>query len=143
MDRQWWRLYHFEASRVFRGELVAPIEVDGVHRERFRPCRSSGEGALALAAHRGARRIILLGYDCQHTGGRAHWHPDHPGIGNAKKPERWHEHFRKLARDLGAAVEIVNATRETALRVFPLISLEAALERDQSRHREKQAAGYA
>jgi hypothetical protein len=134
MDRQWWRVYYEEAARVFAGEMVAPIAAahDRVKHVKFRACRNSGEGAIALAANWGARSIIMLGYDCQHTGGRAHWHPDHPGLGNAKGAEKWPEQFRKLAIFLGPSIRVVNASRATALKVWPRISLEEALgERDR------------
>lgn len=129
MDRQWWKIYHAEAAATFHGELVAPIVVPhaGVRSVKFRGCRTSGEGAIALAAFWGAQRVVLVGYDCQHTGGRAHWHPDHPGLGNARGVEKWPEQMRALARFLGIHVQVINASRVTALEVFPRQSLEAAL----------------
>lgn len=138
MDLAWWRRYLDEATATFRGEFVAPVQIHGVRREKFRRCRSSGEGALALAIHYGATRVVLLGYDAQHTGGLKHWHPDHPGMGNAGAAARWPDHFRLLARQIGAAVEVINASRVSALDAFPRMNLEDALgERD--RHRSGQA----
>ncbi len=129
MDRQWWRVYHAEAAQVFEGDMISPVPVEhaGVQKVKFRPCRNSGEGAIALASYLGARSIVMLGYDCQHTGGRAHWHPDHPGLGNAKGCEKWPQQFRKLAQFLGPDIRVVNASRVTALDVWPRISLEEAL----------------
>jgi len=83
----------------------------------------------------------MLGYDCQHTGGNAHWHSDHKGMGNAKNYAKWPTHFRDLARFLGRSVEVINASRQTALTVFPLMNLEQALhERSESRIAEGEAA---
>lgn len=80
-----------------------------------------------MAHKAGASRVVLLGYDCQHTGGRAHWHGDHPRkLGNAGSVDKWKFHFRKLAKEL-LGIEIVNATRQTALEAFPRVSLEDAL----------------
>ncbi len=112
---------------AFRGERVAPVQAPGARRVRFEPGANSGLGAIALAAHWGASRIILLGYDCQHTGGRTHWHGDHPqGLGNAGVVKLWPGQFAQLAGRL-KGVEIVNCSRETALRCFPREPLEVAL----------------
>lgn len=69
----------------------------------------------------------MLGYDCQKTNGRAHWHEDHPvGLGNAGSVDKWPHHFVKVAEAL-AHVEIINCSRTTALRAFPRAKLEEVL----------------
>jgi len=74
-----------------------------------------------------AVKRILLGFDCQKTGGKSHWHGDHPKhLGNAGRIEAWHDEFLKLKNDF-AHVEIVNATRETALECFKRVDLGDAL----------------
>lgn len=86
---------------------------------------NSGAGAVALAALRGAGRVVLLGYDCQTTRGRKHWHPDHPSVlGNAGSLPKWAEQFRQLMRAVAGEVDVINATRETALQCFPRAKLE-------------------
>lgn len=126
MDRQWWDV-HLAECAAFAGALVSPHPIPGVRQEHFRYGHNSGAGAIALAAHWGARRVILLGYDCQHTGGQAHWHGDHPaGLANAGTVAKWPAQFQKLALQL-AGVEVINATRETALSVFPRATLESVL----------------
>lgn len=130
MDRAWWREHMAEVREAFRGELWAPMLMDRVKRVRFdAPVpRNSGAGAVALAAKMGAERIVLLGYDAQKTGGRAHWHGDHPkGLGNAGTVAKWPEQFRALIGSLRGAV-VINASRATALTCFPRQSLELALE---------------
>jgi hypothetical protein len=88
---------------------------------------NSGAGAISAAVHADAKRVILLGYDCQKTGGQSHWHGDHPKhLGNAGRIEAWHDAFAKLKNDF-KNVEILNATRQTALECFDKIDLEAAL----------------
>lgn len=88
---------------------------------------NSGAAALAQAAWWGAKRIVLLGYDCQHTGGRKHWHADHPGkLGNADGVADWPAQFAVVLPRL-RGIEVVNASRETALCLFPRASLEEAL----------------
>lgn len=130
MDRAWWSEYLAEVRETFRGALWAPLGgLAGVKRIRFdrQTPRNSGAGAVALAAQEGAERIVLLGYDAQHSGGRTHWHGDHPkGLGNAGSVAKWPEQFRTLIGLLRGAT-VVNASRTTALACFPRASLEAAL----------------
>lgn len=88
---------------------------------------NSGAGCITSAIHAGSKKIILLGYDCQHTGGKSHWHGDHPAnLGNAGRTSAWVEEFAKLANDF-KHIEIINATRETALKCFKQMDLEVAL----------------
>lgn len=88
---------------------------------------NSGYQAINLAVHLGARRIVLLGYDMQPGPQGYHWFGSHP----------WQvdipfglflQQFPALVAPLAAAgVEIVNATRSTALTCFPCQPLEACL----------------
>lgn len=83
---------------------------------------------MSLAAHWGAKRIILLGYDCKYADdGKRHWHGDHPkGLGNAVSMPKWMGQFKEIADHL-RGVMIVNASRDTALRFWPRQSLGEAL----------------
>lgn len=125
MDRAWWRQYLGEAREGFAGALVAPLPgLAGVVQARLRQ-QNSGAGAIALAALLGAKRIVLLGFDAQKTGGQAHWHADHPeGLGNAGSVAKWPGQFDGLAKTL-RGVEIINCSRETALTCWPRQPLEA------------------
>lgn len=136
MDRDYWRARSSdptrwktilqEATETFAGERVVPFPVPGCRREKFRTCSNSGVGAIALAAHWRAQRIVLVGYDCQIRDGRKHHHPDHPGpLGNCGSIKTWPGQFRKLAAEL--RVPVINASRETALTCWPRQSLEEAL----------------
>jgi hypothetical protein len=70
---------------------------------------------------------VLLGYDCQRTGGKAHWHGDHPSkLGNAARMNDWADGFRQLAQD-HKSITIVNASRDTALDCFKRVDLQTAL----------------
>ena len=131
MDLTWWQRYLGDVQARFRGERysTAPIGGGGVRHltAPFKGYGNSGAACIALAAFGGAARVILIGYDCQKTGGKAHWHGDHPnGLANAKQIDKWHLRFEELAADL-KGVEVVNASRETALKMFPRMSLDAAL----------------
>lgn len=123
----------FEAARRFRLSW-ARVEEYCRGLPKRETCisdgRNSGHQALGLAYLFGARRIILLGYDFQRTGGRAHWHADHPPqIGNlAADLDGWQASMSQLARDIAKqGVEVVNCTRETALTCFSRAELAAAL----------------
>lgn len=88
---------------------------------------NSGAGAIALAAKAAASRVILLGYDCQKTGGMVHHHGDHPeGLGNAGSMPKWPAQFANLAAAM-KGVEVINCSRETALTAFPRGELESVL----------------
>lgn len=128
MDRDWWGRYVVQARREFAGELVCPlVNCHGVRQAKFDHGSNSGAGAISLAAHTGARRIVLVGYDCQLTGGRSHWHGDHPkGLGNAGSLPQWAAQFGSLARRL-RGIEVINCSRETALTCFPRAALEDVL----------------
>lgn len=145
-DEAWWTKYHGEALKEFSGEFWTQDErarrlerMHHVHGERRSGlCRqkgkihfggNSGYQAINLAYHFGATRMILLGYDMQRTGGRSHWHGDHPsGLSRHSPLEDWVVQFRSLAADLKHdGIGVVNASRETALTCFERKDLEAAL----------------
>lgn len=134
MDKQWWDKHGAEARATFSGERFStnPLPVNyGVQRLTADRCKSygnSGAACIALAIARGARRVIMLGYDCQHTGGVTHWHGSHPkGLGDAGSVNRWPEKFKQLKAELGHRAQIVNASRVTALEIFERQGLEACL----------------
>lgn len=93
---------------------------------------NSGYQAIGLAFLFGARFITLLGYDMAHTGGRTHWHGDHPGklnnAGGSRFPH-WRSEMAPLATELERqGVRVINASRRTALKCFPRRPLEEALQ---------------
>lgn len=133
MDLVWWRAYIDEVNQVFSGirlstgtcdshHMVKKIDLDGYG--------NSGAGSIRVAIEGGAKRIILLGFDCQHKDGKTHWHGNHKaGLANAKQVERWPELFQRLRNDF-PDVEIINSSRETALTCFKRETLENALARE-------------
>lgn len=129
MDAAWWQTYSAEVNRSFSGERWSVAHVPGVRRARFkRHCLNSGAGAIALAALFGVSRIFLLGYDAQHTAGRAHWHEDHPKkLANAGVVAEWPAQFAELRSWLDSRVDVINLSRETALTCFRRGSVEAYL----------------
>lgn len=131
-DFAWWEHYHHSlgsSAELWTQSRRANTRF-GV--KLFRPSESgsfnSGQRAIQLAAHLGAERVILLGYDCTLANG-THWHGSHPATLHNPVPRetgRWHTDFSSLAGAL-PGVEIINASRETALTCFKRLPLEAAL----------------
>ena len=130
IDAKWWERYLPEVERDFTGATYSCNDFHGrvgLVAKPFRAFGNSGAGAVAMAAKAGASRVILLGYDCQFTDGKAHHHGDHPpGLGNAGSLHKWPEQFKRLAASL-EGVEVINCSRQTALRAFPRAALEDAL----------------
>lgn len=135
MDRKWWEVHRKEAEATFQGRLVSNSahakQMGLIHPsemfKKFEPFQNSGAAAISLAIRLGAKRVVMLGYDCGIVKGQAHWHGDHPkGLGNCGSQRRWPQQFQKL-RDVYKGFEIVNASRHTTLNVFPKATLEDAL----------------
>jgi hypothetical protein len=142
-DMGWWQVYGDDAVRRFQGEKLSGCEpprglAHAVRRADVSVRSASsltGGMAIALAAERGASRVVLLGYDCavKYIAGvrQAHWHAAHPRpLGDAGSVERFDARLTKLARDLARAkpdCKIVNASRETQCTAFERVALEEAL----------------
>lgn len=135
MDKAWWKEHHKEVAATCTGRkistsLAGPFGAESLYAcPWWRRVLNSGEGAIMLAIAGAPRRIVLLGYDCQKTGGKMHWHGDHPKpLGNGKSLNRWPKHFANVAREAArSGIVIENASRATALTCFPRVELEAAL----------------
>lgn len=142
MDEPWWRQHGVEVRQHFHGETVSiaaqvrrlKVTVLSSGGQGFRAYGNSGAGAISLACFAGAWRVLLLGFDCQRTGGKAHWHGDHPkGLGNAGSLPKWPGQFKKL-REAFPDLEIINCSRETALTAFPRGRLEEWLAKAPPEH---------
>lgn len=143
-DDKWWRLT--EGWREFVGLKVTCDNVDPKRTgawfkellylrhtgaEGFDPdpsCiktgRNSGYQAIHIAAHAGAKRILLCGMDMR--GG--HWHGQHKsGLSNKSCFEQWIELFATLKPELDKrGVEVWNCTQGSALKCFPYMDLDEA-----------------
>ncbi len=94
---------------------------------------NSGFQAINLAVQRGARRIILLGYDMGPAAdGKRHWFGDHPPeINRGSAYELWIKHFEQAAPLIAArGVEIINCSRETMLTCFRRATIEEMVGHD-------------
>ncbi|MCQ4370003.1 hypothetical protein [Enterobacter asburiae] len=131
-DFAWWDQYH-DSLTVSAERWTQSRRANSRYGVKlFRPSENgpfnSGQRAIQLAAHLGAEKVILLGYDCTLENG-AHWHGSHPATMHNPVPReviRWHEDFSSLAGQL-PGVEIINASRHTALTCFRLSTLEAEI----------------
>jgi hypothetical protein len=130
MDSAWWRFYYAEVKQGYNGEMLTKSAggLPGVAKVRIHPGGNSGAGAITLALKRRAKRVILLGYDCRYADdGRRHWHGDHPEeLKNCESIEKFRDHCANVRRHFIRA-DIVNASRSTALKIWPRVSLEGAL----------------
>lgn len=150
-DGRWWRAknpdgetYYEEVRRTCSSQLWTQerdVRLDGVNwiesvlapglNKRHGVINQGGNGgymAINLAYHAGVSQMILLGFDM--SGG--HWHGAHPSP-LTNPPEStfntWIGSFNRLASDLRlAGVKVVNCSRETKLKCFPIARLEDELE---------------
>lgn len=135
-DRDWWE-HKRPKKDEFQGEkwTVCPDSakkyglnlIDGQHAvgmsdnpEMIHYGGNSGYQACNLIFHRRPKRILLLGFDMQDTGGEKHW------FGAHKFPLRntgsWCSHVKRMdgaALDFKkAGIQVINCSRETALRGY-------------------------
>lgn len=84
--------------------------------------RNSGNSAINLAVHLGAKRIVLLGFDMK----PGHWHDNHAHTPpDAVYQKLYLPPLYQVNHDLAElGVECLNATPGTALTVFPLVNLK-------------------
>jgi hypothetical protein len=147
-DSAWWNHYAEELVG-FKGERVSidpkahgrhgvrtlrKEDGDGLGRRAIRTGCNSGYQLINLAYLRGAKTIVLLGYDMQFSEGdtgRHHFHADHPKpLGNFARgmPKLCASKFPALAKDLSEdGVRVVNCTRQTALSCFERAPLSEVL----------------
>lgn len=86
----------------------------------------AGFQALTAAISFGARRVVLLGYDCRAKGALTNYFGSKCASLHKPSPySDWPKHYDNLKVPPG--VEILNATTTTAITAFPLVSLEDAL----------------
>jgi hypothetical protein len=147
-DGAFWR--HYAEARAFAGLKVsvtsteqefkrhglvrAHVDRAGHGRVLRSPVGTLGAGgnsgfqAVNLAAQLGARRVVLIGFDFK---GR-HWHDDHAKPLRNPDPSgmlRWVGHMDAAAEQYRAwGVEIVNASPVSALRAYPRVPIEEALQ---------------
>lgn len=94
---------------------------------KLRTGGNSGYQAIQIAAHAGAARILLCGFDMHGT----NWHGKHAEPLVSTTPEtyaKWVSRFRWLASELAArSIDVVNCTPGSALTCFRFMEFDDAL----------------
>jgi hypothetical protein len=127
------RRYTLDQQAAAWATVLRYTGIDGLERDpsALRTGKTSGYAAINLAVHLGASRIVLLGFDLQEGPGRQQrWFGTHPWptrawceLGQLCAPV-----FSTLVAPLAElGIEIVNASRATALTCFPRASISEAL----------------
>jgi len=139
-DAEWWKHHNGAPQFLGRKFSLEMTEYHDVYQltntgeagidfewPNVRTGLNSGYQAMNLAIHLGARKIILIGYDMQHTNGKRHWHADHPG-NNCQHIKDWVRHYdnaAKIFKEKG--IEVINCTIKTALTCFERADLRDVL----------------
>lgn len=99
---------------------------------------NSGGAAISLAAHTGAKKIILLGFDMNvNENKNMHWH-DIYKRGKIETPNDWKHWqpilerqmlgFKQIAKDAEAmGITIINASPTSAIKHFPKVAIKYLL----------------
>lgn len=130
-----WGVLHQTWKKPERWPSVKQLRITGSEGlesdpSAIRTGKNSGYTAVNVAIHYGARRVVLLGYDMgAPKNGPQHFFGDHQWAPGQRSPyQTFIDLFRTMRADLKRlGVEVVNASRQTALRCFPCVSLEEAL----------------
>jgi len=145
-DTSWWNVHIQKVQSEFKGELwtssrrareihpvkfIASEDNPGLNTTgRINLGGNSGYQSINLAYVFGAKRILMLGFDCKPDAtGKAHWFGQHgKGLSQKQNFSKWKERYPKLAKDLDKHnIETYNLTRDTALSCFKQMSLEEAI----------------
>ena len=140
-DAKWWRNYEARA-RAFPGLKLTgsnDLRWPEVKRLQFSPRApfderpthvvmggNSGYQAVHIAAHFGAARILLFGFDMREVNKRRHYFGNHPAPCNSKgRFHQWIRNMQQLAMHLRKrGVTVVNCTPGSALTGLPVSTLE-------------------
>jgi hypothetical protein len=150
-DNCWYRdhrvgLKHYRGLKVC-GSTNGPAPDEGirwVRRERDGLCGwgpydrnrlgwnwSTGAMAINLALKLGATTVVLLGFDMKlAANGDCNWHPNTINSADARVYERMTAGMGRIASDLPRVfpgARVVNAGPDSALTVFPMVTMKEAL----------------
>lgn len=96
----------------------------------LRTGNNSSFAAIHLAAHIGARRIVLLGVDMRHgPAGETHFHEGH-GVLHLEETmtKLMIPYFESLAGPLAErGIEVINASPDSALAIWPRVTIDEGL----------------
>lgn len=139
-DQRWWALHPEALKHCGEKSALEPVggvvqytPSDAILEDRahyLATGRNSGYQAINIAIHKGARRVLLLGFDMRRVDGKSHFFGSHPRSLERQHPyAAWLERFEELA-DITKArgIEIINCTPRSALKCFPTMRLSDALQ---------------
>jgi len=93
---------------------------------------NSGYMGIQLTAILGYTKIILIGFDHQHTYGKRHWFGDHDKTifrVNADNVEKWVDSIDRLGYYLsGIGLDLINCSNETAITSIRRPTLDKELD---------------
>lgn len=122
-DWAWWR--HHKDALDFAGRKFCAGLVRGTEKlapdARFPSDSNSGLQGMRVAAMLGASRILLIGFDMKGS----HYFGTHPAPLRNTTIARFKVHLRQFRRWKGP--EVVNCTPGSALKQFPMSTLEKEL----------------
>jgi hypothetical protein len=141
-DVRWW-LAHLNTLKSFKGKIISTHSAASGLANLFHMQRKSSlglaedpgqlmvknttlTGAINLAVHHAACKIVLLGIDQKMAAdGRTHHHAPHPWRQQANCYLRQQRDLPPIAEALKARnIECVNASPGSALTIWPLVNLE-------------------
>lgn len=143
-DGKWW-MYHREKALKFSGLKVTirnTLAFDEVMFLEYssqapfdpRPTHlvsggNSGYQAVHLAAHYGAKRILLCGFDMRQVEKKKHWFGSHPErLDSPQNYRRWITNFECLHTALKQrGLEVINCTPKSGLSSIPFMPLQEAV----------------
>jgi hypothetical protein len=89
---------------------------------------NSGFAAVNFTLHRGARRVLLVGFDMRKVNGQGHFFGQHPlPLRNTVNYGKYVREFELAAAKPYPGAEILNCTPGSALTCFPYVDLATAL----------------
>lgn len=127
-DNKWW-MANPDAFK-FKGQKYARYEKRKVKAFRANEGTvNSGLLAMYLALHKGARKIILLGFDMHgtHFFGKhtKKWGNNPDDVLVNTTPERFKVHLKEFEKFTGC--EVINCTPDSALKIFPFMNIRDIL----------------
>lgn len=138
-DAGWW--FHNNGAPEFPGRRYtsSPAATKRFGLELFSTRGSnSGLRAIRLAEHFGATSILLVGFD-MHANGGAHWHDPHGGKLRNPAASVMADWVREITREVHRfKASITNCTPGSALRCFPYLAFEDAINGGGHAHRADQ-----
>lgn len=137
-ERQAFREFAGEKCSIFLGvdpklgaiHLLRQASYVGLSTNPGEICTGANSGyqAINIAVLSGAKRIVLIGYDAQPSGGRQHFFGDHPDKSHAPYDVIRHRFADLIEPTRKLGVEILNATPVSAITCYPKVDLAASLE---------------